>query len=84
MAGGGQPYPVYPAPPGYGGAGAASNLQAQGYTVIYPSGSLGDLASQLDYWREWRPDILRWAAAIFIFALFAWISWIILIFLIPV
>ena len=67
------PTPFTPPVPGYGGAGAAGNLQAQGYNVIYPSGSLGDLASQLDYWREWRPDILRWAAAILIFALFAWI-----------
>jgi hypothetical protein len=23
------------------------------------------------YWREWRPDILRWIAAIAIFAVFA-------------
>ena len=27
----------------------------------------------IDYWREWRPDIYRWIAAIAIFALFAWI-----------
>ena len=27
----------------------------------------------IDYWREWRPDILRWIAAILIFALFAWV-----------
>ena len=28
----------------------------------------------VDYWREWRPDILRWvaASALLIFALFAW------------
>ena len=26
----------------------------------------------IDYWREWRPDILRWIAAILISALFAW------------
>jgi len=26
-----------------------------------------------DYWRDWRPDIYRWIAAIAIFALFAWI-----------
>jgi len=26
-----------------------------------------------DYWREWRPDILRWIAAVLIFALFAWV-----------
>ena len=27
----------------------------------------------IDYWRQWRPDILRWIAATLIFALFAWI-----------
>jgi hypothetical protein len=27
----------------------------------------------IDYRRQWRPDILRWIAAILIFALFAWI-----------
>lgn len=27
----------------------------------------------IGYWREWRPDILRWIAAIVVFALFAWI-----------
>ena len=27
----------------------------------------------IDYWREWRPDILRWIAAILMFALFAWV-----------
>ena len=27
----------------------------------------------IDFWREWRPDILRWIAAILIFALFAWV-----------
>ena len=27
----------------------------------------------IDYWREWRPEILRWIAAILIFALFAWV-----------
>jgi hypothetical protein len=27
----------------------------------------------IDFWRKWRPDILRWIAAILIFALFAWI-----------
>jgi hypothetical protein len=27
----------------------------------------------VDYWREWRPDILRWIGAILIFALFAWV-----------
>ena len=27
----------------------------------------------IDYWKQWRPDILRWIAAILIFALFAWI-----------
>ena len=26
----------------------------------------------IDYWREWRPDILRWIAGILIFTLFAW------------
>jgi len=26
----------------------------------------------IDCWRQWRPDILRWIAAILIFALFAW------------
>ena len=26
----------------------------------------------IDYWREWRPEILRWSAAILIFTLFAW------------
>jgi outer membrane protein OmpA-like peptidoglycan-associated protein len=27
----------------------------------------------IGYWREWRSDILRWIAAIVIFALFAWV-----------
>ncbi len=27
----------------------------------------------IGYWREWRPDILRWIAAALIFALFAWV-----------
>ena len=27
----------------------------------------------IDYWREWRPEILRWLAAILIFGLFAWV-----------
>jgi len=27
----------------------------------------------ISYWRQWRPDILRWIAAILIFALFAWV-----------
>jgi hypothetical protein len=27
----------------------------------------------VDYWREWRPDILRWIGAILIFPLFAWV-----------
>jgi hypothetical protein len=31
-----------------------------------------ELPLLIDYWREWRPDVLRWIAAILIFALFAW------------
>ena len=27
----------------------------------------------IGYWREWRPDIFRWIAAILIFTLFAWV-----------
>jgi hypothetical protein len=27
----------------------------------------------IDYLRQWRPDILRWIAAIVIFAVFAWV-----------
>jgi hypothetical protein len=27
----------------------------------------------INYWRVWRHDILRWIAAISIFALFAWL-----------
>ena len=27
----------------------------------------------IDYLRQWRPDILRWIAAILIFAVFAWV-----------
>jgi hypothetical protein len=26
----------------------------------------------IDYWQMWRPEILRWIAAVVIFALFAW------------
>jgi len=27
----------------------------------------------IGYWRQWGPDIVRWIAAIVIFAVFAWV-----------
>jgi hypothetical protein len=27
----------------------------------------------IDHLRQWRPDILRWIAAIVVFAVFAWV-----------
>jgi hypothetical protein len=27
----------------------------------------------IDYLQQWRPDILRWIAAILVFAVFAWV-----------
>ena len=27
----------------------------------------------ISYWRQWSPDILRWIAAIVVFAIFAWV-----------
>ena len=67
------PTPFTPPSRGMAALVRRATCRLEGYTVIYPSGSLGDRASQLDYWREWRPDILRWIAAILIFALFAWV-----------